>query len=538
MSTRVYRDGTLALTAGSEVITGTGTLFVANVAIGDVLILSSGKVIEILSVDDDTHLKADTVQTVTESGTTYVALRFVTAAQYRDLTMKIEQFLVDRSTSLTEFTAWVNGIPTGGPNGDGKYPLTDRFGVVKMCRCPALLDGVADSILDEFADLKAQVQALADNPSGYTLPKATKLILGGVKVGNSLSVDADGVINLPNGGAANWGTTRNYTSTVSQGAMSMEVMNVLLQPAFDTTAIVSGTRIEVLYNSNRNYGVGGYPMADHAIFNANGQASIDKCVVRLAQLNLSCGPVAAALCYEGVISTIGQGTMIDGAVGFFWPNMRGVANINNIRRLGAFVNQDTESEVQSYGPFLNADLVELAPPAHPGLVAGRHYSCPYETLGTATINPGLIFLSMVHIPHRVTIKKLGFNLVQNGGAAGHAQIAMYQAKNGQPARRVGTTGEVDIGGANGLRNTDVNFRVDPGMYFLAITTSVDIGITWSNESVGYLANLYGQADPLAQGGALQAAGYVDGFAYATLPAELGPIKYVNTHTRPHLWFCP
>lgn len=39
-----------------------------------------------------------------------------------------------------EMVAWLTGNPTGGPNGDGRYPLTAVDGTVYLIQCPALLE--------------------------------------------------------------------------------------------------------------------------------------------------------------------------------------------------------------------------------------------------------------------------------------------------------------------------------------------------------------------------------------------------------------
>ncbi|WP_454278973.1 hypothetical protein [Sphingomonas sp. Marseille-Q8236] len=41
--------------------------------------------------------------------------------------------------SVDQFNAWMMGTATGGPNGDGRYPLTNRGGQVVLVMCPAKL---------------------------------------------------------------------------------------------------------------------------------------------------------------------------------------------------------------------------------------------------------------------------------------------------------------------------------------------------------------------------------------------------------------
>ena len=39
--------------------------------------------------------------------------------------------------SVDQFNAWLAGTPDGGPNGDGRYPMTNRAGVTVLVQCPA-----------------------------------------------------------------------------------------------------------------------------------------------------------------------------------------------------------------------------------------------------------------------------------------------------------------------------------------------------------------------------------------------------------------
>jgi len=41
--------------------------------------------------------------------------------------------------SVDQFNDWMAGSIDGGPNGDGRYPMTNRSGQVKLVPCPALL---------------------------------------------------------------------------------------------------------------------------------------------------------------------------------------------------------------------------------------------------------------------------------------------------------------------------------------------------------------------------------------------------------------
>lgn len=162
---RTYRDGTLSLTNASPVIVGVGTQFVANVSIGDMIVIENGQCLEVITVTDDTHITVDAPAKQTGSFK-YAALRFVTAVNFRDLSLKIEQFLFDRQQSLNQFSDWSAGTKTGGPNGDGKYPMTDRLGVTRMFACPELLAfGYEDSAAQAAAAATSATNAAASATS-------------------------------------------------------------------------------------------------------------------------------------------------------------------------------------------------------------------------------------------------------------------------------------------------------------------------------------------------------------------------------------
>lgn len=133
---RWYTTGTVTLTNSLATVTGTGTQFLNNVHAGDVLMVSH-RLYEIISVQSDTQLTIGSPYTLTTSSNTpYAVIRNFTNAANSDLMLAIDEFLTDRQRNLTEFVTWVNGTFDGGPDGDGKYPLTDRYGIERMVKCP------------------------------------------------------------------------------------------------------------------------------------------------------------------------------------------------------------------------------------------------------------------------------------------------------------------------------------------------------------------------------------------------------------------
>lgn len=143
--THIYRAGTVSIAAGAVIATGAGTAWLSNAARGDVLLIPSGQCFELVTVESDNRLTLDAGAAVAVNVAPYVLLRFATAQNVRDLLEKVEEFLKDRQVSLAEFADWATGSANGGPNKDGKYPLTDRYGTVTMAACPARLAVIAGS---------------------------------------------------------------------------------------------------------------------------------------------------------------------------------------------------------------------------------------------------------------------------------------------------------------------------------------------------------------------------------------------------------
>lgn len=143
MATHIYRAGTVSIAAGAVIATGAGTSWLSNAVRGDVLVVPSGQCFELVTVETDTRVTLDASPNAEITNVPYVLLRFVTNQGIRDLLEKIEEFLKDRQVNLAEFADWTTGTVAGGPNHDGKYPLTDRYGTVTLAECPAKMAAIA-----------------------------------------------------------------------------------------------------------------------------------------------------------------------------------------------------------------------------------------------------------------------------------------------------------------------------------------------------------------------------------------------------------
>ena len=71
--------------------------------------------------------------------------------------------LVDRwNIREDEMVDWINGTVGGGPNLDGKYPITDRDGVTVLVACPAQLEADVQGNVDSSLDYLNQTLAAKD----------------------------------------------------------------------------------------------------------------------------------------------------------------------------------------------------------------------------------------------------------------------------------------------------------------------------------------------------------------------------------------
>lgn len=184
-TTHIYRAGTVSIAAGELIATGTGTSWLSNAVRGDVLLVPSGQCFELVTVETDTRVTLDTAPAGAIANAPYVLLRFVTSQGIRDLLEKIEEFLKDRQVSLAEFADWTTGTATGGPNKDGKYPLTDRYGTVTLAECPAKLvamagqgggggAGTVKQLNDVLPDAQGKLTVTAGDIGAATAEQGTK----------------------------------------------------------------------------------------------------------------------------------------------------------------------------------------------------------------------------------------------------------------------------------------------------------------------------------------------------------------------------
>lgn len=132
-----YTEGTISLVKNSKIATGTGTQFLSNTRYGDILFVD-GEVYEVMEAVNDLQLNLSRPYTgPTLLDRPYSLIRNMTNASNYDLMQAIEEMLGERNTQLNQFTVWSSGTVDGGPQNDGRYPLTNRFGVTQLVYSPA-----------------------------------------------------------------------------------------------------------------------------------------------------------------------------------------------------------------------------------------------------------------------------------------------------------------------------------------------------------------------------------------------------------------
>lgn len=78
------------------------------------------------------------------------------------LQQQISELLAAWNEREAQFRAWLAGTPNGGPNGDGKYPLTDASGVTQLVDCPAKLADTVGGPAALSTDAKLLSEAARD----------------------------------------------------------------------------------------------------------------------------------------------------------------------------------------------------------------------------------------------------------------------------------------------------------------------------------------------------------------------------------------
>lgn len=317
-----------------------------------------------------------------------------------------------------------------------------------------------------------------------------------------------------------------FSNTTTSGTNASSTIDLSVAPSGNSTQVAIGKRVSISYNSSSNMTTGGYLMPGQDVLNTAGTGTHDKLVGRNSQMNLTGGNVASAIGFEASVSTVGATTLIGGYAGYYFPNLAGVANIANITTLAAFSNDETRAIVRSAGPFVNADLREIAPSAHAGLATGRYYSAPAKSMTQNIVAVNTIYVTYVHVPRRCTIAVLGFNVTT--GATGSGIVGMYKVKDTMLTTLVAQTGALSTA-TTGAREGAVSVQIDSGLYAIVAVFNATPTIGWHEINSHHII------------GASSITGFSEqayiSSSFGTLPttANIAPTFAANT-IEPHLWF--
>ncbi|MBB3267576.1 hypothetical protein FHW79_005237 [Azospirillum sp. OGB3] len=171
-----YRTGTVSLATGSAGVVGNGTSWAGAVRPGATFTTDFVRLYEVVEVADDRHLTLDrpyeaSVETLLEGSGQPYAIIFATATMSNaEIAAELMAMVGKWQVREDQYDDWVAGEPDGGPNGDGKYPLTDSKGVTRLVTSPGRLLGLIDEgllnnvqqVVDAIRDDIADAQRAAD----------------------------------------------------------------------------------------------------------------------------------------------------------------------------------------------------------------------------------------------------------------------------------------------------------------------------------------------------------------------------------------
>lgn len=344
-----------------------------------------------------------------------------------------------------------------------------------------------------------------------------------------------------NGTWAEQTASNTYTVTAISGTVAAEAVDVNVVPSANSTAVVFARRDQVNFNTNRNILSGGWLTAHQSVVNLGASAgTVDKVVADFAQVNIDgTAQVNTVLMYEVSVARVNAAANITGVVGFYFPNLRAVANIGRIGTLAAFASDDPVAICRIAGPFFNRTLQEFAPPYHPGLVPGRYYSAPYRLIGDAATTAGFAACIPVHIPHTCKISEMGF-IVSTAIASSQAVMALYTSEKGKVQNRIWQSATAISTASTGTKTQAPNVEVSPGTYWLLLLTSANLTVKFHQPqgSDGRMV-MMGQPAADTQDNNLNRVAYLPmgGFAVGAFPAQIASVpSFLNQDNEPHVWF--
>lgn len=155
-----YRQGTVALTPGSAAVAGAGTMWMGVVRPGSAFTTDGRTLYEIREVANDHTLTLDRPwEGETAAASAYAVIAASATLSNAELASEIAAMVAKWAVREDQYDDWLGGSPNGGPNADGKYPLTDSKGVTRLVESPArLLQLLDDGVVEHAAQIIAAIE--------------------------------------------------------------------------------------------------------------------------------------------------------------------------------------------------------------------------------------------------------------------------------------------------------------------------------------------------------------------------------------------
>ncbi|KAA0573371.1 hypothetical protein [Azospirillum sp. Sh1] len=253
-----YRQGTVTLTQGSAAVTGSGTLWLGAVRDGSTFTTDYKTLYEVVSVSGDGSLTLDRPwEGASVSAGSYAVIFASETISNAELVAEIATMVAKWAQREDQYDDWIGGDPHGGPNGDGRYPLTDSKGVTRLVESPALLlqlldDGTADNAARIIAAIEDDVatarQAATDAAAAIAVVQTDRQAVSAAAatVATNLNVTTEAAQTATS--QANIATLRaNDASASAQAAedakTSVDATWVSIQAARDTTLAAKETAV-------------------------------------------------------------------------------------------------------------------------------------------------------------------------------------------------------------------------------------------------------------------------------------------------------
>jgi len=131
------------------------------------------------------------------------------------LAQQLQTTITAWNANQAQFADWLGGVVEGGPNHDGRYPLTNALGVETLVSCPAaIIDAVSGPAAQaEIAKLAADASASA-SASSATSADASKVLAEAAK---NAAITARVQAQTAQSNAANHEANARYWAELAQG---------------------------------------------------------------------------------------------------------------------------------------------------------------------------------------------------------------------------------------------------------------------------------------------------------------------------------